>query len=149
MQNVEQPAQVCILSTSYIILNKCIPICSPSYCSLCFYMYQTDKHGDGERGQDDATALPEDCGDGPEDGSNGLENHDSGLDDSGMASKDSNNESRRCEPPGKRAVQLLAICANFPICKIHGYDWNDVRCIYVQRRGEVQEVYTTPSDTAT
>jgi hypothetical protein len=94
---------------------------------------------DGERGNDDATALPEDCGDGSEDGGSGLKNHDSGLDDSGMASKDSNDD---CEPLGNRAVQLLAICANFPICEIMGYDYSLVRRIYVQRKGEVQEVYT-------
>jgi len=44
---------------------------------------------------------------------------------------------------GQRAVQLLAICANFPICEIYGYDWHQGRCIYVQREGEVQEVYTS------
>jgi hypothetical protein len=64
-------------------------------------------------------------------GNSGLENH-----DSGMASKDSNDESRQREPLGQRAVQLLAICANFSICEINGYDWHQGRCIYVQREGK-------------
>ncbi|KAM0926400.1 hypothetical protein ACQ4PT_003494 [Festuca glaucescens] len=78
----------------------------------------------------------------PEDGGSGLENHGSGLEnhDSGMASQDTNDDSEPLvEPFGQRAVQLLAICANFPICKIFGYDWQHTRCIYVQRQGEVQE----------
>ncbi|CAD6233165.1 unnamed protein product [Miscanthus lutarioriparius] len=48
-------------------------------------------------------------------------------------------EPRQHERLGQRAVQLLAICANFPICEIYGYDWHQGRCIYVQREGEVQE----------
>jgi hypothetical protein len=73
----------------------------------------------------------------------GLENHDSSLDDNGMPTEDTNDDSEPlCEPFGEHAVQLLAICANFPISKIIGYDWQHTRCIYVQREGEVQEVYT-------
>jgi hypothetical protein len=108
---------------------------------------------DGERGEDGATALSADCVDGPEDGGSGPddggpgpedggpgpEDGGSGPDDSGMASKNSND---KYEPFVQRAVQLLAICANFPICQINGYDWQLGRCIYVKRRGEVQEVYT-------
>ncbi|XP_047083215.1 uncharacterized protein LOC124694249 [Lolium rigidum] len=71
----------------------------------------------------------------------GLENHHSGLDDNAVATEDTNNDDSEplCEPFGERAVQLLAICANFPISKIIGYDWQNTRCIYVQRQGEVQE----------
>jgi hypothetical protein len=64
-----------------------------------------------------------------------------------MASKDSNERQRephQHECLGQRAVQLLAICANFPICEIYGFDYCQGRCIYyVQREAEVQEVYTS------
>ncbi|TVU37456.1 hypothetical protein EJB05_10772, partial [Eragrostis curvula] len=40
---------------------------------------------------------------------------------------------------GSRAVQLLGIRANFPICAINGYDGQMVRRIYHLREGEVQE----------
>jgi hypothetical protein len=65
-----------------------------------------------------------------------------------MASKDSNDKScqrerRRHEGFGRRAVQLLAIRSNFPFSEIYGYDWQQGRCIYVQREREVQEVYTS------
>ncbi|KAL6888123.1 hypothetical protein ACP4OV_009149 [Aristida adscensionis] len=109
-------------------------------------------NGDGERGEDDATALPEDCGDGAEDGGSGPEDGGSGP-ENGNNGQDSNDESRQREPLGQqepsqhepfgqRAVQVLAICANFHIRKIYGYDWQQCRCIYVQRKGEVQELWT-------
>ncbi|KAL6888124.1 hypothetical protein ACP4OV_009150 [Aristida adscensionis] len=103
-------------------------------------------NGDGERGEDDATALPEDGGSGPENGGNGP-------DENGNSGQDSNDESSQRksldqqepsqgEPFGQRAVQVLAICANFHICEIYGYDWQQCRHIYVQPRGEVQEEWS-------
>ncbi|TVT96983.1 hypothetical protein EJB05_57790, partial [Eragrostis curvula] len=116
--------------------------------NMCGWVLHTANE-DGERGEDDATALPEDCGDshevgssGSEDGGRGPENHDSGLDDRGMSSGDVDDEIvplGQREPLGQRAVQLLAIRANFPICEIIGFDWRIGRCIYVKREGEVQE----------
>jgi hypothetical protein len=74
---------------------------------------------DGNRGEDDATALPEDCRDGP--GSSTRSDEDFGY--------------------GARAVQLLAIRANFRIRAINAYDWRLGQCIYRAPEGEVQEVY--------
>ncbi|XP_047092542.1 uncharacterized protein LOC124704333 isoform X2 [Lolium rigidum] len=109
---------------------------------------------DGERGEDDATALPEnggdgaedggdgaeDGGDGAEDGGDGAEDGGSGPGDGGSDPEDSNDDSvPHIQPFGQRAVQLLAICADFPICEIIGYDWQHSRYIYVQPEGGVQE----------
>jgi hypothetical protein len=60
-----------------------------------------------------------------------------------MASKDNNDESRQREPLSQRAVQLLDICANFPVYEINGFDWHQGRCIYVQCEGKIQEIYTS------
>ncbi|TVU05513.1 hypothetical protein EJB05_48679, partial [Eragrostis curvula] len=90
-------------------------------------------HTDGDRGEDDATALPEDCGDGPKDGSSsgsdGHDGHEDGASDSGDS----------IDGCGARAVQLLAIRANYRISTIMAYDWREYRTIYKAREGEVQE----------
>ncbi|CAL4934007.1 unnamed protein product [Urochloa decumbens] len=71
-----------------------------------------DHNGGG--GEDDATALPEDCERCPEE-----------YDDIFLCTR--------------RAVQVLAIRANFPIITIYGFDWQIERCIYVRPEEEVQE----------
>ncbi|WVZ64423.1 hypothetical protein U9M48_013935 [Paspalum notatum var. saurae] len=109
---------------------------------------------DGNSGEDDATALSEDHEDGygreedaaapledhgyggEEDAAAPLEDHDGDQDDRGAVSEDSNDG---VLPYGHRAVQVLAIRANFPIETINGYDWHFGRCIYTQLLGEVQE----------
>ncbi|CAN6348892.1 unnamed protein product [Urochloa humidicola] len=78
-------------------------------------------HEDGDGGVDDAAAAS-------------SEDHD--HDEQDAASKDSDDDTM---PWGQRAVQLLAIRANFPISTINGYDWVRGRCIYIRREGEVQE----------
>ena len=93
---------------------------------------------DGNGGEDDATALPEDHEGGPEDGYGGEEDA-AASDDRGAASEDSDDD---YVPWTERAVQLLAIRANFPICAINGYDWQQGLQIYY-RQSEVQEVYTS------
>ncbi|TVU45364.1 hypothetical protein EJB05_04851 [Eragrostis curvula] len=82
---------------------------------------------DGERCEDDTTAPAEDQGDDPEDGSSGPESL-GGSDDEIL-------------PPGLSAVQLLAICANFPIGAIFGSDGgiNPPMCMYFCDEGEEQE----------
>ncbi|CAN6330571.1 unnamed protein product [Urochloa humidicola] len=76
---------------------------------------------DGDGGVDDAAASSED--------------HD--RDEQDAASEDSDDDDT--VPWGNRAVQVLAIRANFPILAINGYDWVSGRCIYIQPEGEVQE----------
>ncbi|TVU37457.1 hypothetical protein EJB05_10773, partial [Eragrostis curvula] len=76
---------------------------------------------------DDSTPLLEDGGDGPKDGS---------CDPEAESSEDSDD---KMPFGGQRAVQLLAIRANFPICAINGYDGQTAQRIYVIRKGEVQE----------
>ena len=93
---------------------------------------------DGNGGEDDATTLPEDHEGGPEDGYGGEEDA-AASDDRGAASEDSDDD---YVPWTERAVQLLAIRANFPICAINGYDWKQGLQIYY-RQSEVQEVYTS------
>lgn len=84
---------------------------------------------DGDRSNNDAMALLFDNGDDPKDGSNGTE-----------SSQDSDEE---IVPLSQRAVQLLAIRANFPVCTINGYDGRQGHRIYFLRKGQVQEVYTS------
>ena len=81
---------------------------------------------DGGRCEDDTTTLQEDHGDDPKDGSSDPE-----------SSEDSDDWQ-----DGHRVVQFLAISANFPICKINGYDHEHGRCLYAHSKGEVQEVYS-------
>ena len=81
---------------------------------------------DGNGGEDDAAALPEDHEGGPEDGYGGEEDA-AASDDRGAASEDSDDD---YVPWTERAVQLLAIRANFPICAINGYDWQQGLQIY-------------------
>ncbi|CAN6292036.1 unnamed protein product [Urochloa humidicola] len=78
-----------------------------------------DGHEDDDSSVDDAVASSVDL--------------DSGQDDDrGAASEDSDSEDSDDGflPYGQRAVQLLAIRANFPIRAINGYDWQQGRCIY-------------------
>ncbi|KAL6611316.1 hypothetical protein ACP70R_039244 [Stipagrostis hirtigluma subsp. patula] len=79
---------------------------------------------DADRGNNDATPLL-DGGDGPKDGSSGPE-----------PLEDSDDESI---PFCQRAVQVLAIRANFPIVVINGYDSQRCQRIYVLFEGVVQE----------
>lgn len=51
-------------------------------------------------------------------------------------------EEYRDVPFAVRALQVLAIRANFHVCAINGYDMQMGRCIYREHEGEVQEVYT-------
>jgi hypothetical protein len=96
---------------------------------------------DGYGGEEDAAAPLEDHGyGGEEDAAAPLEDDDGDQDDRGAASEDSDDD---IVPFGQRAVQLLAIRANFCICAINGYDWQLGRCIYRQHEREVQEVYTS------
>ncbi|CAN6348891.1 unnamed protein product [Urochloa humidicola] len=76
------------------------------------------------------------------------EGGDDGVDDAATSSKDHDRDEQDATsedsdddtmPWGQRALQVLAIRANFPISTINGYDWVRGRCIYVQREGEVQE----------
>ncbi|TVU38117.1 hypothetical protein EJB05_11471 [Eragrostis curvula] len=85
---------------------------------------------DGDGGEDDATALPEDPGDGPNDGSSSGSDDHNGHED---READSDYSIDGCGP---RAVQLLAIRANYHISAIMAYDWHEYRLIY---EGEVQE----------
>ncbi|TVU21404.1 hypothetical protein EJB05_31036 [Eragrostis curvula] len=89
---------------------------------------------DCDRGEDDATAiLQEDRGDGPkDDSSSGSDDHDGNED---AASEDYDDEIDSVA----RAVQILAICANFHISAINAYDWHQCRKIYTALEGEVQE----------
>jgi hypothetical protein len=51
-------------------------------------------------------------------------------------------EEYRDVPFAVRALQVLAIRANFHVCAINGYDMQMGRCIYREHEGGVQEVYT-------
>ncbi|KAL6600369.1 hypothetical protein ACP70R_045169 [Stipagrostis hirtigluma subsp. patula] len=100
---------------------------------------------DGDRGDDDATALLEDHRGGPEDGNSGvddvaapLEDHDGYQDNRGETSEDMD------MPWGPRAVQVLGIRANFPIITINGFNGEIGQPFYVgnkdmQHEGEVRE----------
>ncbi|KAK3142135.1 hypothetical protein QOZ80_4BG0342730 [Eleusine coracana subsp. coracana] len=109
-------------------------------------LHAANKDGDGD--EDDATALPEDRSDGSKEGSSsGSDDHD-GHEDCGVASDDSDYEN---ELGGPRAVQLLAIRANFCVSAINAYDWHEGRCVYysesqlgVQEEGMVDLVPTGP-----
>ncbi|CAL5081442.1 unnamed protein product [Urochloa decumbens] len=123
---------------------------------------------DGKGSEDDAAALPEDSEGDLEDGygdeevaADPLEDHGySGEEDAAAPLEDDDQNYRGAPsedsdddiPFGRRAVQLLAIRANFHVCVINGYDWQLGRCIYRQHEGEVQEegmvdlVPTGPSD---
>ncbi|RLM74657.1 hypothetical protein C2845_PM15G21270 [Panicum miliaceum] len=92
---------------------------------------------DGNGGEDDAAALPEDHEGSPEDGYGGeedaaapLEEEDGDQDDRGAALEDGDDD---IQPLGLCAVQLLAIRA------INGYDSRLGRCIYRQHERERQE----------
>lgn len=61
-----------------------------------------------------------------------------GEGDATFASEDCDHEVRSCV----RAVQILAIRANFRISAIVADDWYQSRSIYTALEGEVQEVYT-------
>ncbi|XP_047072980.1 uncharacterized protein LOC124682308 [Lolium rigidum] len=91
----------------------------------------------GSGPEDDATALPEDSGSGPED--SGSDAEDDGNGDGGSDAEDGSSALDDSGPFGGRAVQVLAICANFPIYEIIGSDWQQARYIYERREGEVQE----------
>nr|TKV92066.1 hypothetical protein SEVIR_9G138875v2 [Setaria viridis] len=80
-------------------------------------------HDDGDGGVDDAAAPSEDS--------------DGGQDDRGTASEDDSDDD--ILPYGQRAVQVLAIRANFPISTINGYDWQQGRCIYRRLEEGIQE----------
>ncbi|KAL6629056.1 hypothetical protein ACP70R_028821 [Stipagrostis hirtigluma subsp. patula] len=100
---------------------------------------------DGDTGDDDATALLEDHRGGPKDGNSGmddvaapLEDHDGYQDNRGEALEDM--DMTWCP----RAVQVLAIRANFPIITINGYNGEIGQPLYIgnkdmEREGEVQE----------
>ncbi|TVU01408.1 hypothetical protein EJB05_53121, partial [Eragrostis curvula] len=91
---------------------------------------------DGEGGEDNATAiLQEDHGDGLKDGSSsGSDDHDD-HEDHAPAWEDGRDEIVSCA----RAVQLLAIWANFHVSAINAYDWHQCRSIYRELEGEEQE----------
>ncbi|KAK3139024.1 hypothetical protein QOZ80_5AG0376670 [Eleusine coracana subsp. coracana] len=80
---------------------------------------------DGDEGGDVAATLPAP-----------MEHNDGGQDNCGAASEDSDDEIMACGP---RAVQVLAIRANFPFSTINGYDMQQGQCIYTRGEREVQE----------
>lgn len=85
---------------------------------------------------------------GEEDSANGEEedySSDGDQDDSSDGYQDDRrpvSEEYRDVPFAVRALQVLAIRANFHVCAINGYDMQMGRCIYREHEGEVQEVYT-------
>lgn len=70
------------------------------------------------------------------------EDGDGGEDDASFASEDSDDEVLT-EVSILRAVQVLAIRANFRISRINAHDWYQSAVIYSALEGEVQEVYTS------
>ena len=67
------------------------------------------------------------------------EDGDGGEDDASFASEDSDDEVVSVY----RAVQVLAIRANFRISRIDAHDWYQSAVIYYALEGEVQEVYSS------
>ncbi|KAF8658599.1 hypothetical protein HU200_059060 [Digitaria exilis] len=100
-------------------------------------VWDSNMHGtandDGGGGEDNAKAiLLDDCGDGPKDGSSSGSDH---HDDHAMVWDNGYDEIESCA----RAVQLLAIRANFHVTAINAYNWNQCRSIYRELEGEDQE----------
>ena len=113
---------------------------------------------DGNGGEDDATALPEDHEGGPEDGYGApLEDHGYGAplenrnnapiksgpdvqggdgdkppkeDDKSIQGDETPKEDGKSVPPGRRRVQLLRVLANFAVARVNVYDSHRGQTVY-------------------